>query len=35
MLPAPSLAEYGVAAVRHPDPEVRAAGQELVLILYR
>ena len=30
-----SLAEFGSGAVSHPDPEVRAAGQELVILLYR
>ena len=29
------LAGFGVNAVHHQDPEVRAAGQELVLLLYR
>ena len=26
---------FGVDAVQHPDPEVRQAGQELVLLLYK
>lgn len=30
-----NLAEFGSGAVSHPDPEVRAAGQELVILLYR
>ena len=29
------MAEFGSGAVSHPDPEVRAAGQELVILLYR
>ena len=30
-----NLAGFGVDAVQHPDPEVRQAGQELVLLLYK
>ena len=30
-----NLAQFGVNAVQHQDPEVRQAGQELVLLLYK
>ena len=29
------LAKFGVEAVQHQDPEVRQAGQELLLVLYK
>ena len=29
------LAEFGVEAIKHHDPEVRQAGQDLVLLLYK
>ena len=30
-----NLAQFGVTAVQHQDPEVRQAGQDLVLLLYK
>ena len=29
------LAKFGVEGVQHQDPEVRQAGQELLLVLYK